>query len=105
MNSRWPLRCCSDRRGGAELALLEPPLLDFEVVLDHHRHERFEIDLRFPAEDALRLCRIADEEVDLRRPEEAFVNPHIAFPVLDARDGEGELDEFSDSAVCPVATT
>ena len=66
-----------------------------EVAGDHHLDQRGEVDLGTPAEALAGLGGVADQQVDLGRPEELGVLAHVALPVVDADLGERPLDELT----------
>ena len=90
----------------AEFAALRDPLFDLERDLarpgavfscicridraaDHHLHQRREVALALPAKCPLRLARVAHEQVDLGRTQEALVEGDVVL-VVEAGDLEGD---------------
>src|SRR6185295_5833677 len=64
-----------------------------EVGAHHHLDEALERDRRRPAEDRARLRRVADQQVDLRRPEERRVLADV-LPPVEADAAERDVDEL-----------
>src|SRR3954469_13242499 len=54
---------------------------EVEVGADHQADQLLEVRLRLPAELALGLGRVADEQVDLGRALERVVDPHARLPL------------------------
>src|SRR3954452_1749287 len=98
-----------DRRFGAHVALLAalvdrvsvPPreilaLRQAQVVLHHLGDELAETDGRLPAQLPARLGRVAEEAVDLRRPQIAWIHAYYRLPRLGRRPAPGLAPEHAD---------
>src|SRR5215468_1121569 len=57
------------------------PAKSLEVGVHHHLHQLAEADRRLPAEDGLRLGRIAHQEIDLGGAHEPRVSDDVLLPV------------------------
>ena len=65
----------------------------FDVRIDHDADEFLKSNLGFPIQNFLRLGRIADQQVDLGRPEETLVDGDVVLPVQTGVT-EGDLAEL-----------
>src|SRR5215468_6894365 len=64
------------------------PLQTLEIGADHHLHQGSEVHAGRPPEHLPRLRGVADEQVDLGRPQQRGVLSHVGAPV-ETHDREG----------------
>ena len=78
-------------RASGERGTCEPGRGAFQprqVRVDHHRDELPERDARLPAELFSRLRRVADQVIDLGRPDQRRIRDHVPLRI-EPRVGEG----------------